>query len=115
MSVTLTASAAERVKQYLSQNPDGIGLSVAVRKSGCSGWSYVLDIACEVKADERVFQSHGIDVRVPEHSLQQLEGTEIDFVSQGLNQQFMFRNPRVTGECGCGESFSIAEESAKTA
>jgi iron-sulfur cluster assembly protein len=109
MSVTLTQRAAERVKQYLSQPPGGIGLSVAVKKSG---WSYVLDIAKEARNDERVFESHGIQVRVPEASLEQLAGTEIDFVSEGLNQQFMFRNPRVTGECGCGESFTTAEVKA---
>lgn len=112
MSVTLTPAAAERVKQYLAETPDSIGLSVSVRKSGCSGWAYAIDIAKQPQADERVFSSHGIDVRVPQASLAQLEGTEIDFVNQGLNQQFQFRNPRVTGECGCGESFTTAEEQA---
>jgi iron-sulfur cluster assembly protein len=112
MSVTLTQNAADRVKQYLSQTPGGLGLSVAVKKSGCSGWAYVVDIAKEVKDGEQVYESHGIQVRVPEGSLEQLAGTEIDFVSEGLNQQFMFRNPRVTGECGCGESFTTAEEKA---
>jgi iron-sulfur cluster assembly protein len=110
MSVTLTASAAERVKQYLEQTPGGIGLSVAVKKSGCSGWSYVVDIAKEAKDNELVFESHGINVRVPADSLEQLQGTEIDFVSEGLNQQFKFRNPSMTGECGCGESFTTAED-----
>jgi iron-sulfur cluster assembly protein len=109
MSVSLTPSAAERVKQYLEQTPDGIGLSVSVRKSGCSGWTYALDIAKEARPDEQVFRSHGVDVRVPGAALEQLEGTEIDFVSQGLNQQFQFKNPRVTGQCGCGESFTTAE------
>jgi iron-sulfur cluster assembly protein len=109
MSVSLTPSAAERVKQYLEQTPGAIGLSVSVRKSGCSGWTYALDIAKEAHADEQVFSSHGVDVRVPETALAQLEGTEIDFVSQGLNQQFQFKNPRVTGQCGCGESFTTAE------
>lgn len=113
MSVSLTTSAAERVKQYLEQTPGGIGLSVAVKKSGCSGWSYVVDIAKEVKPDELVFESHGIAVRVPQDSLEHLQGTEIDFVSQGLNQQFQFKNPRMTGECGCGESFTTNEETAK--
>jgi iron-sulfur cluster assembly protein len=93
MSVTLTQNAADRVKQYLSQTPGGIGLSVAVKKSGCSGWAYVVDIAKEVKDGEQVFESHGVQVRVPDGSLEQLAGTEIDFVSEGLNQQFMFRNP----------------------
>jgi iron-sulfur cluster assembly protein len=112
MPITLTAAAAERVKQYLAETPNGIGLSVSVRKSGCSGWAYALDIAKKIHDDERVFNSHGVDVRVPESALEQLEGTEIDFVNQGLNQQFQFRNPRVTGECGCGESFTTAEEKA---
>ena len=109
MSVSLTPSAAERVKQYLEQTPGAIGLSVSVRKSGCSGWTYALDIAKEAHVDEQVFRSHGVDVRVPDTALAQLEGTEIDFVSQGLNQQFQFKNPRVTGQCGCGESFTTAE------
>jgi iron-sulfur cluster assembly protein len=112
MSVTLTVAAAERVKQYLAETPNGIGLSVSVRKSGCSGWAYALDIAKQANDDERVFISHDVEVRVPESSLEQLEGTEIDFVNQGLNQQFQFKNPRVTGECGCGESFTTAEEKA---
>jgi iron-sulfur cluster assembly protein len=112
MSVSLTIGAAERVKQYLQQTPGGIGLFVAVKKSGCSGWSYVVDIAKEAKEGELVFESHGIDVRVPAESLEQLQGTEIDFVSQGLNQTFQFKNPRITGECGCGESFTTAEDIA---
>jgi len=105
MSVSLTPAAAERVKQYLSETPGSIGLSFSVRKSGCSGWTYAIDIATEARADEQVFTSH-------EAALAQLQGTVIDFVSQGLNQQFQFKNPRVTGECGCGESFTTAEEQA---
>jgi iron-sulfur cluster assembly protein len=110
MSVSLTQSAADRVQQYLQQTPGGIGLFVAVKKSGCSGWSYVVDIAKEAKPGEMVFISHGVDIRVPEESLEHLQGTVIDFVSQGLNQQFQFKNPRMTGECGCGESFTTAED-----
>ena len=109
MSVTLTPAAADRVKQYLSETPGGIGLSVSVRKSGCSGWAYAIDIATQAAPDEHVFSSHGVDVRVPEAALAQIDGTEIDYVNQGLNQLFQFRNPRVTGECGCGESFTTAE------
>jgi iron-sulfur cluster assembly protein len=109
MSVTLTTRAADRVKQYLEQTPGGIGLSVSVRKSGCSGWAYAIDIAKVADPGEQVFHSHGVDVRVPEAALAQLEGTEIDFISEGLNQQFQFKNPRVTGQCGCGESFTTNE------
>ena len=110
MAVTLTPAAAERVKQYLADTPGGIGLSVSVRKSGCSGWTYAIDIATGAGPDDQVFSSHGVDVRVPADSLGRIDGTVIDFTSRGLNQQFQFRNPRVTGECGCGESFTTAEE-----
>ena len=108
--ITLTSSAAQHIQSALVKRGKGVGLRLGIRKSGCSGWAYAIDIAKQAHADERVFSSHGIEIRVPEASLVQLEGTEIDFVSQGLNQQFQFKNPRVTGQCGCGESFTTAEE-----
>jgi iron-sulfur cluster assembly protein len=108
MAVTLTASAAERVRQYLAETPGGIGLRFGVRKSGCSGWAYLIEIASAANVDDVVFASDGVEVRVDPASLEQVDGTEIDFVRQGLNQQFVFRNPRVAAECGCGESFTTA-------
>ena len=106
MAVTLTPAAVARIRSYLAETPGGIGLRFGVRKSGCSGFAYVVDIATTPGPDDVVFETDGVAVRVDAASLPQVDGTEIDFVSQGLNQQFMFRNPRVAAECGCGESFT---------
>lgn len=112
MAVTLTPSAVERVRQYLAETPGGVGLRFGVRKSGCSGWAYLIEIATDARSDERVFEQDGVSVRVDEASLAQVDDTVIDFVRDGLNQQFVFRNPRVTAECGCGESFTTTDEAA---
>ena len=112
MAITLTPSAVARVRQYLSETPGGIGLRFGVRKSGCSGWAYVIDIATTPGADDRVFEQDGVSVRVDADSLGQVDGTEIDFVRTGLNQQFVFRNPRMAAECGCGESFTTSDQAA---
>ncbi|KFN44612.1 HesB/IscA family protein [Arenimonas oryziterrae] len=112
MAVTLTPAAVARVRQYLAETPGGIGLRFGVRKSGCSGWAYQIDIATQAHDGEQVFEQDGVAVRVDSGSLAQVDGTEIDFVSQGLNQQFVFRNPRVAAECGCGESFTTDEQAA---
>ena len=112
MAVTLTPAAAERVRQFLAETPGGIGLRFGVKKSGCSGWAYVVDIATQAREGEQVFEQDGVAVRVDADSLPQVDGTEIDFVSQGLNRQFVFRNPRMAAECGCGESFTTDEQAA---
>lgn len=112
MAVTLTSSAVERVRQYLAETPGGIGLRFGVRKSGCSGWAYLIEIATDERADEQVFEQEGVALRIDRASLAQVDGTVIDFVRDGLNQQFVFRNPRVTAECGCGESFTTNEQAA---
>jgi iron-sulfur cluster assembly protein len=112
MAITLTPAAVARVRQYLAETPGGIGLRFGVRKSGCSGWAYVIDIATQALDGEQVFETDGVAVRVDADSLAQVDGTEIDFVSQGLNRQFVFRNPRVAAECGCGESFTTDEQAA---
>jgi iron-sulfur cluster assembly protein len=106
MAVTLTPAAVDRIRSYLAETPGGIGLRFGVRKSGCTGFAYVVDIAKAEGPDDAVFETDGVAVRVDADSLPQVDGTEIDFVAQGLNQQFVFRNPRVSAECGCGESFS---------
>jgi iron-sulfur cluster assembly protein len=108
MAVTLTSAAAERVRQYLGQTPGAVGLRFGVRKSGCSGWAYVVDVATEAVPGDVVFEQDGVAVRVDPDSLGQVDGTEIDWVRQGLNHQFVFRNPRMAAECGCGESFTTA-------
>jgi iron-sulfur cluster assembly protein len=112
MAVTLTPAAVERVRQYLAETPGGIGLRFGVKKSGCSGWAYQIDIATRAGEDDQVFEQDGVAVRVDAASLPQVDGTEIDFVKQGLNQQFVFRNPQVADECGCGESFTTREQAA---
>jgi iron-sulfur cluster assembly protein len=112
MSVTLTAAAADRVRQYLADTPGAIGLRFGVRKSGCSGWAYLIDMAKDARDGDVASEQHGVTLLVDADSLAQVDGTEIDFVAQGLNQQFVFRNPRVAAECGCGESFTTDEQAA---
>ena len=110
MAVTLTAAAAQRVRQFMAETPGALGLRFGVKKSGCSGWAYVVDIAKAGRDDDTVFERDGVTVRVDAESMAQVDGTEIDFVKTGLNQQFVFRNPRMAGECGCGESFTTSEQ-----
>jgi len=112
MAITLTPAALARVHQYLGETPGAVGLRFGVKRSGCSGWSYVVDIATSTGADDTVFEQEGVSVLVDAASLAQVEGTEIDFVQTGLNRNFVFRNPRVAAECGCGESFTTSDQAA---
>ena len=105
--ISLTESAADRVRSYLERRGHGVGLRVGIRKTGCSGYAYVIDYADEVADDDLRFDSHGVTVVVDPESLALIDGTEVDFVKDGLNEAFRFRNPNVRGECGCGESFSV--------
>ena len=107
MAVSLTHSAATRVRSFLEQRGRGLGLRVGIRKTGCSGYAYVIEYADAVKSDDAVFEDQGVKVVVDRESLRLIDGTEVDFVKQGLNEAFKFRNPNVKGECGCGESFSV--------
>jgi len=107
MAVTLTESAAERVKSFLDQRGKGVGLRLGVRTSGCSGMAYVLEFVDEVDDSDVVFEDHGVKVIVDPKSLLYIDGTELDFGKEGLNEGFKFNNPNVKDECGCGESFTI--------
>lgn len=107
MSVSLTAAAAERVRTFLAKRGSGVGLRLAVRKTGCSGFAYILNYADEIGSADAVFDASGVKVIVDAESLRYVDGTEIDFVREGLNEAFKFRNPNVKGECGCGESFNV--------
>ena len=107
MAITLTPAAADRVRHFLSERGHGVGLRLGVRKTGCSGFAYVVNYADTVEPEDRVFDSQGVRVLVDARSLALIDGTEVDFVRQGLNEAFRFRNPNVRGECGCGESFSV--------
>jgi iron-sulfur cluster assembly protein len=107
MAVSLTNSAAERVRSYIAKRGHGVGLRVGVRKTGCSGFAYVIDFADSVGTDDSVFEEGGVKVVVDAKSLELIDGTEVDFVREGINEAFKFRNPNVKGECGCGESFNV--------
>ena len=108
MTVSLSDNAARRVRHYMAQRDGVVGLRLGVRKSGCNGWAYVIDYADAVEANDAVFEQDGLKVVVDRDSLPMLDGTEVDFVKDGLNEVFRFRNPNVAGECGCGESFNVA-------
>ncbi|MEC9314560.1 MAG: iron-sulfur cluster assembly accessory protein [Pseudomonadota bacterium] len=107
--ITLTESAIKRVRDMMSKREGGVGLRVGVVKSGCSGYSYALDYADEVASDDVVIEQGDVKVVVNEDAMPMLDGMELDFVREGLNQSFKFINPNVTSECGCGESFSVTK------
>jgi iron-sulfur cluster assembly protein len=107
MAISLTESAAHRVRNYLEAKGEGVGLRVGVTKTGCSGYSYVINYAEDISDADVVFEDKGVKVVVDAEALPLIDGTEVDFVKSGLNEAFSFRNPNVTGECGCGESFNV--------
>ncbi len=107
MAITLTDKAAERVKSFLENRGKGIGLRLGVKTTGCSGMAYVLEFVDELNPEDQVFESNGVKIIVDPKSLVFLDGTEVDFVKQGLNEGFEFKNPNAKDECGCGESFTV--------
>ena len=107
MAISLTESAATRVRNYLRNRGESIGLRLGVTKTGCSGYSYVINYAEDITDGDIVFEDKGVKVVVDADALPLIDGTEVDFVKSGLNEAFSFRNPNVTGECGCGESFNV--------
>ena len=107
MAISLTDSAASRVRNYLDARDDSVGLRLGVTKTGCSGYSYVINYADSVNDSDVVFEDKGVTVVVDADALPLIDGTEVDFVKNGLNEAFSFRNPNISGECGCGESFNI--------
>ena len=107
MAISLTDTAAERVRAYLEKRGDSVGLRLGVTQTGCSGYSYLIDYADAVRDDDIVFEHKGVKLVVDPEALQLIDGTEVDFRKNGLNEAFSFRNPNVSGECGCGESFNV--------
>lgn len=107
MPVTLSEAAARHVADYLANRGKGVGIRVGVKTSGCSGLAYVLEFVDQVDEGDEVFDSFGVNVVVDPKSLAYLDGTELDYVKEGLNEGFKFNNPNKTGECGCGESFTV--------
>lgn len=107
MAISLTEPAAHRVRAYLDARGEGVGLRLGVKKTGCNGFAYVINYADSIDEADVVFEERGVKVIVDPKSLELIDGTEVDFVKEGLNEAFRFRNPNVSGECGCGESFSV--------
>ena len=106
MAISLTPAALERVRGYIAQTPGALGLRFGVRRTGCSGWGYVVDLATDARDGDAVSEQDGVRVYVDADSAGLVDGTEIDFLKAGLGEQFVFRNPNVAAECGCGESFT---------
>lgn len=107
MAVTLSERAATHVARYIVKRGKGIGLRLGVRTSGCSGMAYKLEFADAAQPDDIEFESHGVRVLVDPKSLPYLDGTELDYAREGLNEGFRFNNPNVKDACGCGESFNV--------
>ena len=107
MAITMTDSAAERVRGFLANRGKGVGLRLGVKTSGCSGMAYVLEFVDETDADDEIFEAKGVRIVVDKKSLIYLDGTELDYAKEGLNEGFKFNNPNVKDACGCGESFTV--------
>ena len=107
MAITLTEAAARHVNRYLSRRGKGLGVRLGVKTTGCSGLAYKLEYADALQPEDLVFESKGIKVLVDPKSLAYIDGTELDFARDGLNEGFKFNNPNVQSECGCGESFQV--------
>jgi len=107
MPVTLTDRAAQHVQRYIEKRGKGIGLRLGVRTTGCSGLAYKLEFADDRKPEDTEFESNGVRVLIDPKSLAYLDGTELDFVREGLNEGFKFNNPNEKDRCGCGESFNV--------
>ncbi len=107
MAISLTEAAANRVRGFIESRGHGIGLRLGIKKTGCSGFAYVVNYAEKIGTHDVVFEDRGIKVVVDSESLKYIDGTVVDFVKQGLNEAFRFLNPNTKGECGCGESFTV--------
>lgn len=107
MNIQLTDAARARIREFLARDTEAVAVRFGIRRTGCSGFGYTVELAHDVRADDRVVDQDGIRMVVDPKSLPLVDGTEIDFRRQGLNAAFVFRNPNATGECGCGESFTV--------
>ena len=107
MAVSLSESAAKHVSNFIAKRGKGFGIRLGVKTSGCSGMAYKLEFVDQTEDEDEVFESHGVKVVIDPKSLAYLDGTELDFVKEGLNEGFKFNNPNVKDQCGCGESFNV--------
>ncbi len=106
MAISLTPDALTHVTSFLTSKPEVCGLRVSIKKTGCSGWGYEVDFAAAINPDDQIFDQDGVKLIVDNEALKLIDGTVIDFVQEGINRVFRFKNPNATGECGCGESFT---------
>jgi len=107
MAITVTQTAADRINDFLSNRGKGVGLRLGVKTTGCSGMAYVIEFVDELNPEDEVFEDHGVKVIVDRKSLVYIDGTELDFAREGLNEGFQFNNPNEQAQCGCGESFTV--------
>jgi iron-sulfur cluster assembly protein len=107
MAITVTEAAASRARSFMENRGSGVGLRLGVKTTGCSGLAYVLEFVDELKDEDNVFEDKGVKIIIDTKSLNYLNGTELDFAKDGLNEGFQFNNPNVNAECGCGESFTV--------
>jgi len=107
MAVTLTESAARHVNRYISKRGHGVGVRLGVKTTGCSGLAYMLEYVDELSTEDVIFEDQGVKVLIDPKSLAYLDGTQLDFVKEGLNEGFKFSNPNERDRCGCGESFRV--------
>lgn len=107
MAISMTEAAAQRARTFLEQRGKGVGIRLGVKTTGCSGLAYVMEFVDSIEDSDTVIEDKGVNIIIDGKSLVYLDGTEIDFVKEGLNEGFEFRNPNAKGECGCGESFNV--------
>ena len=107
MAITFTDAAADRVSSFLADRGKGVGLRLGTKTYGCSGMAYVVEFADEIEDTDTVFEDHGIKIIIDPKSLVYIDGTEMDYTKEGLNEGFKFKNPNESDACGCGESFTV--------
>jgi iron-sulfur cluster assembly protein len=107
MALTLTEKAAKHIQKSLASRGKGIGLRLGVKTSGCSGMAYLMEFTDKMDDNDQMFESQGVKLFVDPKSLVYINGTELDYVRDGLNEGFQFNNPNIKNECGCGESFNV--------
>jgi iron-sulfur cluster assembly protein len=107
MAIILTEKAAAQIKKQLEKRGTGVGLKLGIKKSGCSGYAYTLEYADQLQDNETVFEEHGVKLIVKQDDLPYIDGMELDYRREGINEAFRFSNPNVKATCGCGESFSV--------
>ena len=107
MGITLTQQAADHINRYIEKRGHGLGLRLGVRMTGCSGLAYKLDYVDEPNSNDMLFEQRGVKVYVDPKSMPFLDGTQVDYSREGLNEGFKFSNPNEKASCGCGESFTV--------